>query len=500
MKRTILSPLIPLSFLSALLAILALGCLGPETATPDATPPGPPNVLIVLADDLGLGDLGCLNPESKIPTPCLDRLASEGMRLTDAHSPSAVCTPTRYGLLTGRYCWRSRMKSGVGDGYSPLLIEPGRETIASLLKRKGYRTAAVAKWHLGLGDEKPTDYSKPLRPGPCDVGFDHFFGIPASLDMAPYLYVRDDAPEVAATETIEGSRHRRQNGGGFWRKGPIAPGFRHDGVLDRFVDEASSFLEEHGREHADEPFFLYLALSAPHTPWVPTAPFQGQTEIGWYGDFVAQVDAAIRSVLDALEGAGLAENTLVIVTSDNGSHWPVSDIERWGHRANGPYRGQKADIWEGGHRVPLLVRWPGKVAPGSVDEETVCLTDLMATIAGIAGVEMPEGAGEDSEDLRPVLLGHRREGPLREAVVHHSHAGTFAIRQGHWKLIEGLGSGGFTAPRMVKPEPGGPTGRLFDLEADPGETRDLWSEHPEVVARLAALLEKYRERGHSHAD
>ncbi|HKB39402.1 MAG TPA: sulfatase-like hydrolase/transferase, partial [Gemmataceae bacterium] len=313
-----------------LLATLVILSLLPRLAfAAEKKEPPRPNIVFVLADDLGSGDLGCYNRASKIPTPNMDRIAAEGMRLTDVHTPSAVCTPTRYGLLTGRYCWRTPLKQGVLQGYDPLLIERGRLTVASLLKKHGYTTHAVGKWHLGFGEKNPVDYARPLRPGPRSVGFDSFFGIPASLDMPPYLYVRNEAPVEAATRTIEASKSRREGGGGFWRAGPIAPSFTHEGVLPRLGDEAVTLLEKHAKDGRGKPFFLYLALTAPHTPWMPTAEFRGKSKAGFYGDFTVQVDATVGRVTEALRRLKLAENTLLIVTSDNGAHWTPEDIKKY---------------------------------------------------------------------------------------------------------------------------------------------------------------------------
>ncbi len=457
-----------------------------------------PNIVIILADDLGIGDPSAYNPDSKVPTPNLDQVAAEGMRFNDAHSPSAVCTPTRYGLLTGRYSWRTRLKSGVLWGFSPALIEPERLTIASMLKQQGYFTAAVGKWHLGLGDQEKTDYTKPLRPGPLEAGFDTFFGIPASLDMEPYVFVRDDRPEELPTEEVEASRHRRQGGGGFWRAGPIAPSFRHIDVLPRIGEESVAIIQQEAEQ--DRPFFLYVPLSAPHTPWLPTDEYRGSSKAGYYGDFTAMVDVTIGQIIDALEQTGQKENTLLIVTSDNGSHWPVDDIEEFDHRANGPYRGQKADIHEGGHRVPFFARWPGKIEPGSTCDQTICLTDLLATCAAIVGQDLPEDAAEDSFNLLPLLLGESPSEPIRPATIHHSAQGMFAIRSGDWKLIEGLGTGGFTAPRSIDPStlgPEDPRGQLYNLAEDIAESNNLYNEHPEVVERLTKMLDEIRDSGRS---
>lgn len=456
--------------------------------------PRPPNIVLILADDLGYGDCRCYNPASKIPTPNIDRLSTQGMRFTDAHAPCAVCTPTRYGVLTGRYCWRSPLKQGVLNGYSPMLIEPGRLTIASLLKQQGYTTACIGKWHLGLGTERETDFSRPLRPGPNAVGFDYFFGISASLDMPPYVFIENERVTEAPSGHIEASAMRRNGGKGYWRAGAIAPGFRHIDVLPRITEKAVDFL---GKQSASKPFFLYFALNAPHTPWLPTAEFDGKSQAGPYGDFVHHVDAVVGQVMKALDDSRMAENTLLIVTSDNGAHWLPTDIEKWQHRANDGWRGQKADIWDGGHRVPFLARWPGKITAGNSTRELICLTDLLATAAALNGLKLPADAGEDSCSLLPVLLGEKRAGPIHEAIVHQASDGTLGIRQGPWKLATALGSHGFSDPKNVVPQPGGPRGQLYQLDEDPAEQHNLWLERPDVVQRLTALLEKYRATGRS---
>jgi arylsulfatase A-like enzyme len=474
----------------------------------------PPNIVFILADDLGSGDLGCYNSDSKTATPAMDRLAAGGMLFRDAHTPSSVCSPTRYGVLTGRYAWRSRLKEGVLWGYSRALIEPGRTTVPSLLKTKGYATACVGKWHLGFqspdldapdlppanrvitaDDPHAVDYSKPLTPGPTTVGFDYYFGIPASLDMEPYLFVENDRPLEQPTETIPASKHRRQDGGGFWRGGPSAPSFRHVDVLPELAKRAVGWI---GAQTADRPFFLYLPLNAPHTPWVPTDEFRGRSAAGYYGDFVMQVDTVVAAVIRALEEGGHTENTLIIVTSDNGSHWPVDDIKKWGHTANLHYRGQKADIWDGGHRVPFVAAWPGHIAPGTSSDETICLTDLMATVAAVTDTPLPEAAGEDSYNILPALLGEKQDQPIRKSVVHHAIGDTYAIRSGDWKLIPGnLGSGGFTAPRTERPNATGPRGQLYNLADDPSEATNVWELHPDVVERLSGELETIRAAGRS---
>jgi arylsulfatase A-like enzyme len=455
-----------------------------------------PNILLILCDDLGIGDPACYNGDSKIDMPHVNALAKQGVRFTDMHSPSSVCTPTRYGLLTGRYCWRSRLKSGVFQGYDPVLIEPGRVTIASLLKKHGYATGGFGKWHLGLGAKGRTDYTKPLDAGPLNAGFDQYFGIPSSLDFEPYVYVVNNGVEAPPTEKTPGEKHQRQGGKGFWRAGNIAPGFRHDEVLPRTVTEALKFMET--RAKAGKPFFMYVPLSSPHTPWLPTEAWRAKSKVGDYGAFTAQTDEAVGQLMSALDRLKVADNTLVIFTSDNGSDWPASEIEKWGHRANGNFRGQKSDAHEGGHRIPFIARWPGKIKPGTTSDQTACLTDVLATIAAAVGDKLSDDAGEDSFNMLPALLGEDGGKPIRPAVVHHSGAGLFAIRSGDWKLITGLGSGGFTAPNRVEPKEGGPKGQLYNLKDDIGEKKNLWLEKPEVVERLTTLLERYKSQGYSN--
>jgi len=429
-----------------ILASVVLVALAPLSTAVAESVPRPPNIVFVLADDLGYGDLHCYNRASKIPTPNLDRLAAQGMRFTDAHTPSSVCTPTRYGILTGRYCWRTSLKSGVLLGYSPALIEPKRLTVASLLKQRGYVAAGFGKWHLGLGDGAKTDFDKPLRPGPCSVGFDSYFGIPASLDMPPYVFIENEKVTEAPTGRIAESAMRRHGGGGFWRAGAIAPHFEHVDVLPAITERAAGFVR---KQSADKPFFLYFALTAPHTPWMPREEFRDKSKAGYYGDFVAQVDTSIGYVLKALDEAKLSDNTLLIFTSDNGAHWLPEDIEKWGHRANDGLRGQKADIWDGGHRVPFLVRWPGHVQAGTTSKELICLTDFLATTAAVIGAKLPADAAEDSFSILPALRGDKLDRPIREAIVHHSGDGTFGIRQGPWKLAMARGSHGFSNPRNI---------------------------------------------------
>lgn len=456
-----------------------------------AQPQAAPNIVLILCDDLGYGDVGVYFQGSKIPTPHMDRLARDGMRFTDAHSPSSVCTPTRYGVLTGRYCWRTSLKSGVGNGYSPALIEPGRDTIASFLKRtKGYKTGGFGKWHLGLGDQPKVDYAKEFHPSPNEFGFDEYFGIPASLDMPPYVFIENHRAVEPPTASIPDNGEVKR--GPFWRGGPRSPSFQMEDVLPSIVKRACGFIE---REKG--PFFAYVPLPAPHTPWVPSKPFQGKSKAGLYGDFVEEVDASIGQILASLERTGKAANTIVIVTSDNGAPWEERDSrEAAGHWANANWRGQKADIQEAGHRVPFMIRWSGHIKAGGVSSQTICLTDIFASLVELQGLRLPLNVAEDSISFAPALRGRDRM-PLREAIVHHSAQGLFAIRQGDWKLVLGRGSGGFTAPAKIEPKPGEPAVELYNLRDDPHEDRNVYDSHPQIVAKLTALLKRYQDSGRS---
>lgn len=476
-----------------------------------------PNIIYVLCDDLGYGDVKCLNPAGKIATPELDKLAAAGMRFTDVHSGSAVCTPTRYGVITGRYAWRSKLQSGVLGGLSPRLIEPNRMTVASLLKEHGYHTACIGKWHLGmnwvklpgkdvteLNIEKPNqvhnvDYTQPIAEGPTSVGFDSYFGISASLDMVPYTFIKNSA--VVANPTTEKSFPMMPGKGTSTRKGPAAPEFDAEDVLPALTDEAIGYVRSHAAAaKAGKPFFLYLPLASPHTPIAPTQEWQGRSGLNPYADFVMQTDWSIGQLVAAVDAAGLGENTLIIVTSDNGCS-PQADssaLKAKGHNPSYVFRGHKADIFDGGHRIPFLVRWPAKVKPGSTSEQLHCLTDLMATAADIVGAKLPAQAGEDSVSFLPALAG-TAQSPLREAVVHHSINGSFAIRQGDWKLELCGDSGGWSEPRPNAngPKKNLPLVQLYNLKDDIGETKNVADEHSDVVARLTALLEKYIADGRS---
>jgi arylsulfatase A-like enzyme len=372
-------------------------------------------------------------------------------------------------------------------GYDPLLIEPGRMTIASLLRTCKYFCACIGKWHLGLGNLPVTNYAKPLTPGPNAVGFDYFYGIAAALDMPPYVYIENDHLVQKPDRIIPASAPRRYGGQGFWRAGPIAPGFKHQEVLGKLTDKAVEFIR---KQSADRPFFLYFALSAPHMPIVAAKKFEGKSKVGPYGDLVMELDDTVGQVMKALEDTKLERNTLVVFTSDNGAYWTPQDIKEWKHRANGELHGQKGDMWEGGHRT-------GKVPAGSTAGETICLTDFLATTAAIVGKKLPEDAGEDSFDILPLLSGQKLARPVREATVLHSYDGTFAIRQGPWRLANALGSRGFSMPADIEPKAGGARGELYNLELDPEEKNNRWLQEPELVRRMTTLLEKIKVDGRS---
>ncbi len=437
-----------------------------------------PNIVVILADDLGYGDLRCYNGESKIETAALDRLASEGMRFTDAHSPGAVCIPTRYGLLTGRYPHRAQFKGGP-------LLEEGRLTLPAMLGHAGYHTACIGKWHLGFQGTHPRRMEERLLGGPLDRGFDRFFGLHASLDIPPYYYIDGRNAVAPPTETVGASRTEGWSPiqGAFWREGNIAPGFRHERVLPDIFDHCQAYLRERAAVPG-RPFFLYASLTAPHTPWLPAEEFRGKSGAGMYGDFVLQVDDGIGELLRTLDELNLSDKTLVIFSSDNGPVWYPHDTTRFAHSSTGPLRGMKGDAWEGGHRMPLIIRWPGKVPAASRCDRLVCQTDLFATFAQMLGAEIPANAAETSVSFLSLLEDPQRPA-ARDSFVLRSSRGLFTVRDSRWKLIDGQGSGGFS---RYKPSRQEPVGQLYDLRADLGEQRNVYREHPQIVKRLQGLL------------
>jgi len=466
---------------------LALVCAVPLVGA-RAAEAAKPNIVYILCDDLGYGDVKCLGGErSKIPTPNMDKLAAEGMIFTEAHSSSSVCTPTRYGLLTGRYNWRSKLQSGVLLEYAESLIPPQRLTVAGLLKQQGYATACIGKWHLGWHwprQGEGFDFSKPITEGPTSVGFDYYFGTDVP-NYPPYCFIENE--HTVGIPTASTSKLQRV------KPGLMLPDWSLEAVLPAITDKACGWVTTQAA--AGKPFFLYLPLTSPHTPIVPTKEWQGKSGLGNYADYVMETDAMIGRVLEALDKSGVTGNTLVIFTSDNGCS-PAADIpglENQGHYPSELRRGYKAAIFDGGHRIPFIARWPGKIKAGTTSDQLICLTDLMATCADILGAKIPDAAGEDSVSILPALLG-TADKPLREAVVHHSLKGEFAIRQGQWKLLFGASSGGRSGP---KAEDQLPPIQLYDMAKDVGERSNECAAHPEIVANLTKLMEKYVAEGRS---
>ena len=490
-----------------------------------------PNIIIIFADDMGYGDVSALNPEAKIFTPAIDKMAETGMVFTEAHSSASVCTPSRYGILTGRYAFRNRVKGGNVGGFNSSVFDPERKTIAHLLKNAGYTTAAIGKWHLGFDwtpineDETPrmdkdtkysnVDYSKPIKFGPNHYGFDYSFIHPASLDIPPYLFLRnglaiddqvvlssDVYPIRLETTAYSWDKKHTEEGdiywakGVWWRNGEMAESFRIERCLEDIVTDGVNFIGQHIAERNGNPFFLYLPLTGPHTPWVPEDQFKGKSSVGTYGDFILTIDNVVKIINDHLNQLGIAENTMVIFTADNGGYWPEEEIILQQHNSNYGRRGQKGDIWDGGHHVPLVINWPAKIPEPQQYNHLVSLTDLFATFADLTGQKMDNESGEDSFSFFHVLDGDLSK-PVRNSMIHHTSRRFFAIREGEWKYIDMLGSGGFTHPSFIDIEPGMPQGQLYNIKADPLESNNLYFEHPEIVADLKYLIEEIKEAGYS---
>lgn len=484
-----------LLFFAVVPVLLLVACSGDKNAQEL------PNIVYILTDDMGYGDVSALNEHAAWKTVNMDRLASEGMVFTDAHSSSSVCTPTRYGILTGRYSWRTRLKRSVLGGRSKPLIGKDRITIASFLKDHGYETACIGKWHLGLGwqfypgKKDSINFSRPLTDTPNDHGFDYSYIIPASLDMSPYVYVENDHSTTLPTKyTVNKVKY------GWWRRGLTGDDFVHEQALPHLTNRSIDFIRKHLKDHPDKPFFLYFAMPAPHTPILPTKEFQGKSHTNPYGDYVLEVDAMIGKVMKEIKQAGLKDHTLFIVTSDNGCS-PQADYEelaKFGHNPSYVFRGTKSDIWEGGHRIPFIARWPGVVEPATSCGQTICLTDLLATCAAITGEKLPENAGEDSYNILPYLKGEKLDEQIRPGTVNHSIAGYFTLRKGPWKLEMCKGSGGWSFPQpRVTDTMDLPPVQLYNLEEDISETANVWDEHPDLVESMKKQLKQYILEGRS---
>ncbi|MHC4996725.1 MAG: sulfatase family protein, partial [Planctomycetota bacterium] len=420
------------------------------------------------------GDVQCLAPKTgRIPTPGADRLAREGVIFTDAHSGSSVCSPTRYGLMTGRYSWRTRLQKGVVTGFAPSLIAADRPTVASFMKEQGYHTGIIGKWHLDflyLDPKTGAAYSQKehkeppvgarIPDGPIHRGFDYYHGFHHARNMKSVI---ENDRVIAHDDVIN--------------------------MLPRLRRESVKYIEARAKDH--QPFFLYVPLGSPHTPIVPTEPWQGRSGLGSYGDFVMETDDVVVAIAEALDRHGLADNTLVIMSSDNGCSKAagIDTLAKQGHIVSAHLRGSKADIWDGGHRVPFIARWPGKIAPGSTSDQLICLTDLFATLSEITGRPLPEGAAEDSVSFLPALLGQQIKS-TRLGVIHHSISGHFAYRQGDWKLVLARASGGWTSPKENEAPGDAPEAQLYNMANDVGETTNLYTAHPDVAARLLKQFEE----------
>lgn len=457
-----------------------------------------PNVIVVMADDLGIGDVSPTNPDCKIKTPNLQSMADQGLTFLDAHTPSSVCTPTRYGLMTGRYNWRSRLARGVLNGRSEHLIPADRPTVGHLMKTAGYHTAMIGKWHLGWDWHKvdgKIDFSKPVKNGPDINGFDRYYAHCGSLDMPPYVWV--DTGKVTAQPDREEGVTSKEDRYGWYRKGPIGSDFKIDEVLPHLFDKSIAHVKERSEDaKSDKPFFLYLALPAPHTPIVPVPPFKDASGLNPYADFVMQVDHHMGELLASVKSAGIDDNTLVIFTSDNGcspqGNFPL--LKEHGHDPSAGYRGHKADIYEGGHRVPMIARWPAKISAGGTTRALACLTDIYTTLQSLTEQPRTDLGGEDGYDLLPVFAGKPSSG--RDTLISHSIGGSFAIRKGDWKLCLSAGSGGWSAPREPDAKKQGlPPLQLFDLAEDRGEQQNVADQNPQKVQELLRLLQAQVENG-----
>lgn len=475
-----------------------------------------PNIIFILADDLGYGDVQSLNPNSKIPTPHLNTLAEEGLSFTNAHATSSVCTPSRYSFLTGAYPWRSRMKKGVCWVWDPPLIDEDRFTIGEMLQKQGYSTACIGKWHLGWNwqtqDGKPVnhqnegrnvDYHKTIMNGPITRGFDYYFG-QDTPSLPPHVLVENDRVVEQPTDWLA------TQGG---MPGAMAPGWKYENLMQTITDKASQYITEQTIKNPEEPFFLYLPLSAPHTPIAPQGQFVGKTPVDRYGDFVYEMDYHIGQVLKLVDSLGIADNTLIIFTSDNGGvneegneyMGAIGSLLKYGHNSNGMLRGMKSDAWEGGHRVPFIVRWPGHIEPNTASDALVSQVDMMATFAALTGAKLPEGAAEDSYNILPLLKDPSSENS-RKALVTQSGNGILAIQQGDWKLILSSGGGGsWTYPKGELPvlvskgaDQIWDNVQLYNIKNDPTEIQNVANNHHNEVKILMALLKEYVLSGRSH--
>jgi arylsulfatase A len=469
-----------------------------------------PNVVIIYADDMGFGDLGANNPGSRIPTPNLDRLAQEGMRFTDGHSSSGICTPSRFAMLTGQHHWRRF--HGIVGAFGGTVFEPDDFTLANMFRSKGYNTACIGKWHLGWnwdalrkeGAPKPTknepgrpehyDWSRPIPDGPLAQGFDYYFG-DGTINFPPYCWVENDRVVEAPTVMMDTKTFKKIPEGNWeFRGGPMVDGWNPYDVLPTLTGKAVAWLE---KQSVDKSFFLYFPLPSPHAPIIPNDAYRGKSEAGPFGDFVFESDAMAGRILQALEEKGFAENTIVVFTADNGPEKYAYDRQKnYNHWSSGPLRGLKRDVWEGGHRVPFVVRWPGRTEPGAVSGETISQVDLAATLASVIGYGLDSKEAVDSYNLVPLLEGKQYTQPLRKATVQNTKANAFALRRGDWAYIDAKSGEHSKSPGWFNDERGygkdTTPGLLYNLKDDPAQHKNLYASHPEKVAEMKALLERYK--------
>lgn len=460
-----------------------------------------PNIVLILADDMGIDSVQDLNDKCGIPTPHLNSLLTQGMHFTDAHSGSAVCSPTRYGVLTGRYSWRSRLKRGIVRKWEPPLIEKDRLTLPGMLKSHGYDTACIGKWHLGwhwpkkgggfTQNMKEIDFTGRIEGGPAGCGFDYYFGdgVP---NWQPFVWIENGRMLGVPNKHLTFASHYHSG------SGIGVEGWELEAVLPTITEKSVEYINQHAG--TEKPFFLYFAMTSPHTPIAPSKAFQGKSGISRYADFLMETDGCVGQIMKALEDKGIADNTLLIFTTDNGTSPKCNfkELRQKNTDLQNHWRGMKADAFEGGHRVPFIARWPGHIKPGSKSDQTISLVDIMATCANAIGVKLPDTAAEDSVSLMPALKGTDTESPLHEAVICHSISGVFVVRDGKWKLQYSAGSGGWSSPKdHVAAKKGLPKWQLYDLAADPKETNNLIATHPEVVKELTATLRRYIETGRS---
>jgi len=463
--------------------------------------PSCPNIVYILADDMGIDSVSALNSKSGIGTPYLNKLMTEGMTFTDAHSGSAVCSPTRYGVLTGRYSWRTKMKRGIVNKWQRPLIDKDRLTVGRMLQQCGYNTACIGKWHLGWNwldsDAKPTekleeiDFSKPVKGGPIERGFDYYLGDDVP-NWPPFVWIENDRLQAIPDDVM-----KRDSANGV-SSGPATPGWRFEKVLPRITQRCVDYIADRAKK--DDPFFLFFPMTSPHTPINPSERFKGKSGISKYADFLMETDFSAGQVIEALDRHGLSGNTLVIFTTDNGTSpkCKFDELEQKGAHLRENWRGHKADIWEGGHRVPFIAKWPGVIKPGSRCSEVITLVDFMATAAEVTGFDLPENACEDSVSLVSAFRQEKKKGSIRQAIVCHSASGYFAVRKEKWKVEFCGGSGGWSQPKESHAKKMGlPAVQLYDLEADPKEQSNLCDKKPEIVEELRAILKEYVEKGRS---